>query len=119
MGDYIFSKINMQVHYFTAIFIFMFTIKGSQSQYNCCKKKELNGITYVLTKYSGLNPDPSCLNDCIYQIEGNNDKYFCFGQGESTPQCIAEDYYELSECPSDWHSFEGKCYKAFLIDEVS
>jgi len=105
----------MQVHYFTAIFIFMFTIKGSQSQYNCCKKKELDGITYVLTKYTGLNPDPKCLNDCIYQIEGNNDKYYCFGEGGSPPQCIAEDYNELPEISSTCHD----CLVALAYGAVS
>ena len=60
------------------------------SQENCCLKKTVNGINYVLAEYTGLTPDPSCLNSCIYQEENNPSSYVCFKDGTYNAECLVE-----------------------------
>merc|ERR1719342_1304798 len=72
------------------LLLLLLVIKGSESQENCCLKKTVNGKNYVLTEYSGLTPDPSCFNNCIYQEEDNPSKYVCFKEGVYNAECLVE-----------------------------
>merc|ERR1712198_202690 len=72
------------------LLLLLFVIKGSVSQENCCLKKTVNGINYVLAEYTGLTPDPSCLNSCIYQEENNPSSYVCFKDGAYNAECLVE-----------------------------
>ena len=62
---------------------------GANSQDNCCQKKIVKGVSYKLVEYSGLNPDPSCINSCIYQEEFNPSSHFCFKEGDHQAECVA------------------------------
>ena len=62
---------------------------GANSQDNCCQKKIVKGVSYKLVEHSGLNPDPSCINSCIYQEEFNPSSHFCFKEGDHQAECVA------------------------------
>merc|ERR1719300_684258 len=95
--------------FISGFFSVILVIKGAISQDNCCKKKIVKDVSYKLVKHSGLNPDPSCINSCIYQEESNPSSHFCFKEGAHQAECYKE------VCPGEWDYWEktGKCYKMF------
>jgi len=63
----------------------------------CCQKKIVNGITYIQTDQSGVYPDPTCNNDCIYYEEDYPDKFVCFRNGPHQPECISDLCFPASQ----------------------
>ena len=48
----------------------------------------MNGITYILVDDPDIEPDPICINDCIYHVENNPSSLFCFKHGIYEPECV-------------------------------
>jgi len=88
----------------------VFPTFGSSNKY-CCPKKVVNGITYILTDQT-VDPNPSCINDCIYYVEDYPNNLLCFKE----PECIPE--ISANHCPNGWTYFESKCYKAFFGSSI-
>jgi len=74
-----------------SVILLLFKDIASSINIPCCEKKIVDGYTYTLSEYSGQGwADPNCKNDCVYTIEGSNEQFFCFKNGQYIPECIIE-----------------------------
>ena len=71
---------------------------GEKPPGECCDTKTVGGVTYTLTGQMDTKIY-NCLNDCVYQKEGQTGAKFCFAMGDEKVECNDEPPMEGSEKP--------------------
>ena len=59
---------------------------GEKPPVECCETKTVGGVTYTLSGQMDTKMY-NCLNDCVYQKEGQTGAKFCFAMGELEVEC--------------------------------
>ena len=58
---------------------------------SCCMSKEVGGDTYHLVEDHNMVLPETCNNKCAYKKHGEEDKYYCFGNGNLTTKCLQKN----------------------------
>jgi len=54
---------------------------------DCCSKKTVGSYDYSLVEDYNGEPDPTCLNGCIYSRDGYPGSLYCFARGNQPVEC--------------------------------
>merc|ERR1719341_1264022 len=63
---------------------------GEKPPAECCETKTVGGVTYTLSGQMNTKMY-NCLNDCVYQKEGETGAKFCFAMGDEKVECNDEE----------------------------
>ena len=55
----------------------------------CCNKKNVGGTNYVLSGKKDTE-EYNCLNNCVYEQEGESGSEYCFARGDDKVECLDE-----------------------------
>ena len=85
-------KILSEMKTFLLFPVFIFTVLSNKDEGEgtpCCHKKIVDGKTYIHAGNAGKSEamQYKCSNTCVYTLEGDDDKKFCFRPGQQESKC--------------------------------